>query len=162
MLFYNTHNWVFLNWLSLNSANSLNHDKIQDQYGYQRHSTEISNNRYLTWFSGKKIFPLLSLGWYLFRLVSGNRYLTRSSNENTLYITSTGNVSVARWVIPLVTIPLLDFIMIHWIPEFSEIHLGKTLKWQKRLVSYTIFLWFCLLINRSMNTWFSPLEPMYM
>ena len=54
----------------------------------------------------KKNFPLLSLGWYLFRLVSGNRYLTRSSNENALYITGTGNVFVARGVIPLVTIPL--------------------------------------------------------
>ena len=44
----------------------------------------------------EKNFPLLSVGWYLFRLVSSNRYLTRSSSENALYITSTGNVSVAR------------------------------------------------------------------
>ena len=48
-------------------------------------------------------------------MVSGNRYLPRSSNENTLCITSTCNVSVARWVIPLVTILLLDLVMIHWI-----------------------------------------------
>ena len=60
-------------------------------------------------------FPLLSIGWYLFRVVTGNRYLPRCSNENTLYITSTGNVSVARWVIPLVTILFLDLVMIHWI-----------------------------------------------
>ena len=61
----------------------------------------------------KSNFPLLSVGWYLFRVVSGNRYLPRDSNENTLCITNTGNVSVARWVIPLVTILLLDLVMIH-------------------------------------------------
>ena len=61
----------------------------------------------------KNDFPLLSVGWYLFRVVTGNRNLPRSSNNNTLYITSTGNVSVARWVMPLVTIPLLDLVMIH-------------------------------------------------
>ena len=61
----------------------------------------------------KKNFRLLSVDWYLFRVVSGNRYLPRGSNENALYITCTGNVSVSRWVIPLVTLPLLDFVMIH-------------------------------------------------
>ena len=61
----------------------------------------------------KNDFPLLSVGCYLFRVASGNRYLPRGSNENALYITSTSNVSVARWVIPLVTIPLLDLVMIH-------------------------------------------------
>ena len=63
----------------------------------------------------KKNFPLISVDWYLFRVASGNRYLPRGSNENTFYITSIGNVFVARWVLPLVTIPLLDFVMIHWI-----------------------------------------------
>ena len=47
----------------------------------------------------KKNFPLLSVGWYLVRVVSFNRYLPRGSNENALYITGTGNVFVARWVI---------------------------------------------------------------
>ena len=51
-------------------------------------------------------------------MVNGNRYLPRGSNGNAVYITSNGNVFVARWVLPLVTIPLLDFVMIH---------LGKTL-----------------------------------
>ena len=60
-------------------------------------------------------FPLLSVGWYLFRVLSGNRYLTRGSNKNTLCITSTGNVSVARRVIHLIAILLLDLVMIHWI-----------------------------------------------
>ena len=63
----------------------------------------------------KKKFPLLSVGWYLFRVVSGDRYLPRGSNENALCITSTGNIFVSSWVIPLVTIPLLDLVMIHWI-----------------------------------------------
>ena len=61
----------------------------------------------------KNDFPLLSVGWYLFRVVAGNRNLLSGSNRNALYITSTGNVSVARWVIPLVTIPLLDLVTIH-------------------------------------------------
>ena len=61
----------------------------------------------------KSNFPLLSVGCYLFRVASGNRYLPRGSNENTLCITSPGNVSVSRRVIPLVTILLLDLVMIH-------------------------------------------------
>ena len=42
----------------------------------------------------KKNFQLLSVGWRLFRVVSCNRYVPRSSNENALYFTSTGNVFV--------------------------------------------------------------------
>ena len=75
----------------------------------------------------KRNFPLLSVGWYLFRVVIGNRYVPRSNNENALYITSAGNVFVARWVIPLVTIPLLDLVRFSEFSEFREIHLGKTL-----------------------------------
>ena len=52
----------------------------------------------------KKNSPLLSVGWYQFRAVS--------VNANALYITGTSNVLVARWVIHLVTIPVLDFVMI--------------------------------------------------
>ena len=61
----------------------------------------------------RKNFPLLSVDWYLFRVVSGNRYLPRGSNDNALYITTTGNISISRWLIPLVTIPFLNFVMIH-------------------------------------------------
>ena len=49
----------------------------------------------------KNDFLLLSVGWCLIRMVSGNRSIPRGSNENALYISSTSNVSVARWVIPL-------------------------------------------------------------
>ena len=38
----------------------------------------------------KKKFPLLSLVRYLFKVVSGNRYVTRGSNGNTVSITMTG------------------------------------------------------------------------
>ena len=48
----------------------------------------------------KNDFPLLSVGWCLFRVVTGNRYLPRGSNINALYITGTGNVSITRCVIP--------------------------------------------------------------
>ena len=61
----------------------------------------------------KKIFPLLSLGWFLFTVVSHNGYLARGSNGNAHSITTNGNVSVSSWVIPLVTIPFLVFVMIH-------------------------------------------------
>ena len=60
----------------------------------------------------KTNFPLLSAGWYLFRVVSGNRYLLRGSNKKAY---CNGNVFVARLVVPLVTKPFFDFVMIHWI-----------------------------------------------
>ena len=63
----------------------------------------------------KKIFPLLSLGWYLFTVVHHNGYLTRDSNGNAHSVTMNGNASAASWVIPLVTIPCLEFVMIHCI-----------------------------------------------
>ena len=96
----------------MNSPNSVNRDQIQEQYGYQRYS--ISDNRYIPRYKVvKSNFPLLFVGWYLFIVVSGNRYLPRGSNKKTFCITSIGNVSIARWVIPLVTILLLDLVMIH-------------------------------------------------
>ena len=63
----------------------------------------------------KKNFSQLSLGWCLFRVVGGNRYLPRGSNENALFISNTGNVFLTSWLIPLVKVPLLDLVMIHWI-----------------------------------------------
>ena len=61
----------------------------------------------------KMEIPLLSLVCYMVNMVSDTRYLPRGSNENTLCITTTGYVFVNRWAIPLVTIPFLDFVMIH-------------------------------------------------
>ena len=42
-----------------------------------------------------KEFSLLLVGWYLFRVLSGKRYLPRDSNENALCIMIIDNVFVA-------------------------------------------------------------------
>ena len=44
----------------------------------------------------KQKFPLLSLVWYLFNMVSGNRYLTIGNNGNGLSITTIAIVFVTR------------------------------------------------------------------
>ena len=49
----------------------------------------------------KNKFPQLSLVWYLFNVVSGNRYQIRGRYENPLSITATGDVVVARWLLYL-------------------------------------------------------------
>ena len=56
------------------------------------------------------MFALLSLGWCLFTVVSYKEYLPRGNNGNALYFTTNGSVSIAGWVIPVVTIPYLDFV----------------------------------------------------
>ena len=43
----------------------------------------------------KTIFPLLSLGWYLFTVVSHNGYLPTGINGNAFSVTAIGNVTVA-------------------------------------------------------------------
>ena len=58
----------------------------------------------------KKEIPLLYLVRYLFNVANGNRYLTRGSNEN---IAMTCRVSVARYVLHLVTRQVLDLVLIH-------------------------------------------------
>ena len=94
----------------------------------------VVDNRSNPWCNGKKNCPLsvLSIGWYLFRVMNGNRNIPRVSNENTLCITTTGNVVVNRWVIPLVTIPLLDFVAMHWIQRksFRENSIKYSSKWK--------------------------------
>ena len=45
----------------------------------------------------KKKFPILSLVRYLFKVVSGYRYVTRGSSGNILSITLTGSVPVATY-----------------------------------------------------------------
>ena len=54
-----------------------------------------------------KEFPLPFLGWNLFNVMSGKRYLSRVCNGNALCIFSIGNVFVARYEIPLVIIQFL-------------------------------------------------------
>ena len=45
--------------------------------------------------AARKKFPVLSLVWYLFTVVSGNRYLTRGSNGNVL---TTSNIFVYKYI----------------------------------------------------------------
>ena len=86
----------------------------------------MPHNKYIPPCSGKNKFPLLSLIWYLFNVVSGNRHLTRGSNGNPLSFTTTGNVFVTRWVLSLVTRP----VNLNEFAEFNESHLEKSLMWQ--------------------------------
>ena len=44
---------------------------------------------------------------------SGNRYLPRGSNENVLSISVTGNVTISRYLVLVVTVLFLDLVMIH-------------------------------------------------
>ena len=73
----------------------------------------MSHNRYISPYSSKKKFALLSLVWNLFNVMNDNIYQTRGSKGNSLSITTSGDVIVARWVLRLVTRPFLDFVMIH-------------------------------------------------
>ena len=61
-------------------------------------------------YSGKNTFHLLSLGWYLFTVLSHNGYLTTGSSRNAHSITTNGNVFVASCVISGLSIPFLDFL----------------------------------------------------
>ena len=47
--------------------------------------------------------------------MNDNRFLTKASDGNTMFITATSNVHVASWVLFLVTPPFLNLFMIHWI-----------------------------------------------
>ena len=79
-----------------------------------RESPYLTTDIFLHAVVNKKC-PLLYLIWYLLNVMSGNRQQTRGSNGNALCTTATttGNVFVTRWVLPLLTRPVLDFIMIH-------------------------------------------------
>ena len=60
-----------------------------------------------------KDIPLLSLHDIYSQWSVTMDNLTRGSNGNEHSITVNGNVSIAGWVIPLVTIPFLDLVMNH-------------------------------------------------
>ena len=61
----------------------------------------ISGNGFILKGRLKKNFLLLSLDWYLLRVVSGNTYLSKDSNVNTFSYTTTGNHII------------FDFVMLH-------------------------------------------------
>ena len=79
-----------------------------------------SGNKYIS-KEGSKKFLLLPLGRYQFSMVCDNRYLPRCWKENVLFTTIDRDVSVARYVIPMVNLPL--FLILSWFIEFSQIHL---------------------------------------
>ena len=83
---------------------------------YQKYP--VCNNRYISRCSSKIHFHHF-LGIYLFSKVEDNRRLS-GSNGNLLSITIVGNTPIARHIIFLVTIPILDFVMI---PISFEYHL---------------------------------------
>ena len=56
----------------------------------------MSSKSYISDEVVKMNFLLLCRDRYLFRVVSGNRYLPRGSNENVLSTTITGNVTMSR------------------------------------------------------------------
>ena len=58
--------------------NSVNHDKIQEQYGYQRYS--ISENRYIFWYSSKDEISTTICG------ICSEWWLAIDSNKNMLCI----------------------------------------------------------------------------
>ena len=47
---------------------------------------------------------------YLICVVSGNRYLSRGYKENVLSTTNTRNITMSRYVVPVVTI--INFVII--------------------------------------------------
>ena len=62
---------------------------------------------------------------------------TIQQNEHT-----PGNVVVSRWIIPLITIPLLDFVMIHWTQQI-----------QRKTFSENSIDWWGLTVPQSQNSY---------
>ena len=60
-------------------------------------------------------FPLLRLDSYLILLILLNRYIYPDIVKEISLLPSaaSGNVSVVRYEVSLVTIPLLDFVLVH-------------------------------------------------
>ena len=102
---------LFPKWMSLNSANSVNH---------QKSPKNIVGTTYLDIVTFPVIvvestFSLLPLGRYLLPQTTLNRYFSRYSSNNFISTTSSVNITITRHGVFLVTIPILCFVMIHWI-----------------------------------------------
>ena len=76
--------------ISLNSVNSVNHDKIQKWYGYQRYCP--SGNKYTT-----SAFSLLSLGRYPLPFTTLIRHQPTDSSGKFFFTTTSSNVSIVRY-----------------------------------------------------------------
>ena len=79
----------------------------------------------------KTTFPLLALVRYLLQFTPVNSYLTRCSWENFIFATASGIVSTISCGVSLVTIPLLDLLIFHWIQwkSFRENSIYPMRKW---------------------------------
>ena len=100
--------WVFPKWLCLNSANSVNHNQIQEQYDYQRYYP--CGNRYIASTSNTKCIFITTSGY-----ISIATHHSTDSSGKLLFTTISRSVSIVRYRISLVTIQLLDLVMIHWV-----------------------------------------------
>ena len=89
----------------------MNQSKIQKLFGYQRHS--ISHSRYITQCGSKKEICITISGLVSVQYRECNRYLTRGSSGSALSITTTGNVFVTRWVVPLIIRQYFGLFVIH-------------------------------------------------
>ena len=87
-------------------------------------------------------FPLLALVRYLLPFTLVNSYITRCSWENLLFATASRNVSIINCGVFLVTIPLLDFLIFHWIQ-------WKSLRENSIVIIYKICLWTWIDLNLS-------------
>ena len=100
-------------------------------------------------------FSLLSLGRYLLPLTTLNRYLSRHSNKNFIFTTSSKNITITKHGVFLVTIPILCFVMIHWIQWIQQKLFRKT---SNRSVSiYLICSWESTHFRRKTDTRTWPL-----
>ena len=125
-------NGVFPKWISLNSANSVNHDKIQKWYGYQSHYHLLTDT--LPILEIKSAFSLLPLGMYLVPLTTWNRYQSTDNSGKFFFTTTSRNVTIVRCRMSLVTILVLVFFVIHWIrwiqrTSFRKNSIRVTWKW---------------------------------
>ena len=122
----------------------------------------MSGKRYIS-RRGRSSEKEFSISIYLLSEVIGNRYLSRSSEENAI------NITVSRYVIYLLTIPFLNLFIIHWIQEvqwnaFRENFIGIVKKtwWNDFLLGITIshLIWWTgwkinSLIHWIQRKWFS-------
>ena len=97
--------------------NSVNHDKIQKWYGYQRYYPLATDT--LPFIVIEYTFPLLPLVRYLLWLTTVNRYNPRDSNGHICFTTTSRNVSINSYGVSLVTILFLDLVKIHWIQQIQ-------------------------------------------
>ena len=75
----------------------------------------LTEQSYIPSHRRKSTFSLIPLNIYLLPLATLNRYLSRGSNRKFSFTTSFGNIYITRDEVFLVTIPIMDFVIIHWI-----------------------------------------------